>query len=259
MTLTVHNLHVHIHSQPVVHDVSFEVESGTRFGLIGESGSGKSLTALSLLGLLPGEAAARGTVHLEGRPLLPLPEAELARRRGKEISMVFQDPRTSLNPVRRIGDQMTETLRIHERLSRRAARARAVELAQQVQLPEPTTIIDRYPHQLSGGQRQRVGIASAVAARPRLLIADEPTTALDATVQAEILQLFLDLVESSGTSLLFITHDLGVLAQVVTHAAVMSGGRIVERGPVQDLLNRAQHPVTRHLVSAARASQWSGG
>ena len=255
--LDVADLSVSIAGREVVQSLSFALARGERLGIIGESGSGKSLSALALLGLLPEGAQASGRVDLEGRPLLGLPERALARIRGREVGMVFQDPRTALNPVRRIGDQMSEALRIHERLSRRAARAEACELAALVGLPEPALIIDRYPHQLSGGQRQRVGIAAALACRPKVLIADEPTTALDVTIQADILRLFAELVSDIGTALIFITHDLGVLAQISSSALVMAQGRVVERGLVRDLLARPVHPVTAGLVRAARATSWS--
>lgn len=255
--LEVSDLSVRIAGREVVQSVGFTLARGERFGIIGESGSGKSMLALALLGLLPEGGEASGSVRLDGVSLLGLPERALARIRGRELGIVFQDPRTALNPVRRIGDQMSEPLRLHGRLSRRAARVRASELAAQVRLPDPGRIIDRYPHQLSGGQRQRVGIAIALACHPKVLIADEPTTALDVTVQSDILDLFAELVSGSGTSLIFITHDLGVLARISTSAMVMARGQVVERGLVRNLLSSPAHPVTAGLVRAARDTGFS--
>lgn len=257
MSLDVTGLTISISGRAVVDDVSFTVPDGSRFGIIGESGSGKSLTALAVLGLLPDEATASGSIRLDGRELLGLGERDLARIRGAEIGMVFQEPRTALNPIRTIGRQIAEPLRIHERLSRNEARRRTVDIARLVALQDPESILTRYPHQLSGGQRQRVGIAIALAARPRVLIADEPTTALDVTIQAEILALFDRLVESLGSSLIFITHDLAVLQSVVDDAMVLNEGRVVETAPIARLLSAPASPVSRRLVDAARATSWT--
>lgn len=257
MSLDVTGLTISISGRAVVDDVSFMVPDGSRFGIIGESGSGKSLTALAVLGLLPDEATASGSIRLDGRELLGLGERDLARIRGAEIGMVFQEPRTALNPIRTIGRQIAEPLRIHERLSRNEARRRTVDIARLVALQDPESILTRYPHQLSGGQRQRVGIAIALAARPRVLIADEPTTALDVTIQAEILALFDRLVESLGSSLIFITHDLAVLQSVVDGAMVLNEGRVVETAPIARLLSAPASPVSRRLVDAARATSWT--
>ena len=221
MSLVVRGLVVEIDGRRVVDGVSFDVPDGARVGLIGESGSGKSLTALAILGLLPDGAIASGSVRWDDRELIGLPDRALAALRGDEIGIVFQEPRTALNPVRTVGRQIGESVRIHEGASRREASTRAVAEAARVRLPEPEQIVKRYPHQLSGGQRQRVAIAMALACRPRLLIADEPTTALDVTIQAEILDLLNGLVERDGMSLVFITHDLAVLSQVATHAVVV--------------------------------------
>ena len=256
MSLEVRDLRVEIDGRRVVHDVSFDVPDGGRLGLIGESGSGKSLTALAVLGLLPDGAAASGSVRWNGRELLGLADRELARVRGDDIGIVFQEPRTALNPIRTIGRQIGESVRIHERVSRREAWRRATAEADRVALPDPARIVSRYPHQLSGGQRQRAAIAMALACRPRLLIADEPTTALDVTIQAEILQLMRSLVDEAGMSLVFITHDLAVLAQVATHAVVLERGSVVEQGPVADLLRAPSSPVTRALVRDATATLW---
>lgn len=256
MTLEVTDLVVRIDGRPVVDGISFEVPDGSRLGLIGESGSGKSLTALAVLGLLPEGAVASGSIRWNGTELIGLPDRELARLRGDEIGIVFQEPRTALNPIRTIGRQIAESIRIHEGIVRREARERAIQEAARVRLPDPASIVDRYPHQLSGGQRQRVAIAIALACRPRLLIADEPTTALDVTIQAEILSLLLNLVEEQGMSLMFITHDLAVLAQVATRGVVLEDGRVVEAAPVSTLLTAPASPITQGLLRDATATLW---
>lgn len=257
MTLSVHGLTITIGGRTVVDDVSFSVEDGGRLGIIGESGSGKSMSALALLGLLPDGATASGSIRFNGRELLGLPDRELARVRGSQIGMVFQEPRTALNPIRTVGRQIMEPVRIHERLGRVDCRARARELAKIVALNDPQTLLARYPHQLSGGQRQRVGIAIALAARPQLLIADEPTTALDVTIQAEILELFERVVTSLGTSLVFITHDLAVLQSIVSDAIVLDHGHVAETASVAQILSAPRSVVTRRLVDAARATSWT--
>ncbi|WP_311257646.1 ABC transporter ATP-binding protein [Microbacterium sp. WCS2018Hpa-9] len=256
MSLEVTDLVVRIDGRPVVDGISFEVPDGSRLGLIGESGSGKSLTALAVLGLLPEGAVASGSIRWNGAELIGLPDRELARLRGDEIGIVFQEPRTALNPIRTIGRQIAESIRIHEGIGRRQARERAIQEAARVRLPDPSSIVDRYPHQLSGGQRQRVAIAIALACRPRLLIADEPTTALDVTIQAEILSLLLSLVEEQGMSLMFITHDLAVLAQVATQGVVLEDGRVVEAAPVSTLLTAPASPITQGLLRDAAATLW---
>jgi peptide/nickel transport system ATP-binding protein len=256
VSLEVDGLVVEIDGRRVVDGISFEVPDGARLGLIGESGSGKSLTALAILGLLPEGAVARGSVRWRGTELIGMPDRDLARLRGDEIGIVFQEPRTALNPIRTVGRQIAESVRIHEGLDRRAARRRAIEEAARVRLPDPSSIVDRYPHQLSGGQRQRVAIAMALACRPQLLIADEPTTALDVTIQAEVLSLLLSLVEENGMSLVFITHDLAVLAQVATHGVVLEDGRVVEAAPVSTLLRSPSSPVTQGLLHDATATLW---
>jgi len=259
MSLQVQDLVVEIGGRRVVDGISFDVPDGARVGLIGESGSGKSLTALALLGLLPDGATASGSIRWNGRELIGLADRELAQLRGDEIGIVFQEPRTALNPIRTVGRQIAESIRIHEGLGRRAALERAVAEAERVRLPEPAQIVRRYPHQLSGGQRQRVAIAMALACRPRLLIADEPTTALDVTIQAEILDLLGSLVTGDGMSLVFITHDLAVLSQVATDAVVLEDGRIVEQGPLSRLLTAPESPVTQGLLRDATATLWRPG
>lgn len=256
MSLIVRDLAIEIGGRALVDGVSFEVADGERVGIIGESGSGKSLTALAVLGLLPDGAVASGSVTWYGRELIGMPDRELARIRGDEIGIVFQEPRTALNPIRTVGRQIAESIRIHEKVSRADARARAVDLARQMALPDPETIVTRYPHQLSGGQRQRVAIAIALACRPRLLIADEPTTALDVTIQAEVLDLLQRLVDERGMSLAFITHDLAVLSQVVSRGVVLEHGRVVEAGSVGDLLTHPSSPVTQGLLRDATATLW---
>ncbi|GAA4061136.1 hypothetical protein GCM10023065_09100 [Microbacterium laevaniformans] len=259
MSLLVRNLSIEIDGRRVVDDISFDVPDGARVGLIGESGSGKSLTALAILGLLPDAATATGSIRWNERELIGLPDRELARLRGDEIGIVFQEPRTALNPIRTVGRQIAESVRIHEGLGRRDAAARAIAEAERVRLPEPVQIVRRYPHQLSGGQRQRVAIAMALACRPRLLIADEPTTALDVTIQAEVLELLAGLVARDGMSLVFITHDLAVLSQIATHAVVLEDGRVVEHGPLSRLLTAPASPVTQGLLRDATATLWRPG
>lgn len=256
MSLVVKDLTIEIDGRRVVDRISFDAPNGARLGLIGESGSGKSLTALAVLGLLPDGATASGSIRWNGTEVIGMPDRELARLRGDEIGIVFQEPRTALNPIRTVGRQIAESIRIHEGIGRREARERAIAEAERVRLPDPESIVDRYPHQLSGGQRQRVAIAMALACRPRLLIADEPTTALDVTIQAEILALLLQLVQDEGMSLVFITHDLAVLAQVATEGVVLEHGRVVEAAPVSHLLSAPTSPVTQGLLRDATATLW---
>jgi peptide/nickel transport system ATP-binding protein len=236
---------------PILRDVSLTVGRGEVVGLVGESGSGKSLTALSVLGLLPDGARLRGQVLLDGRDLTALPERALCALRGAEIGLISQEPMTALNPVMSIGDQVAETLIVHRRASRRQARALAAERLARVGLPPDRVPPSRYPHELSGGQRQRVAIAAAIALRPRLLIADEPTTALDVTTQAQILALLKGLVDEEGMSLLLITHDLAVVAGMADRVAVMQAGRIVESGPTDEVFRTLGHPYTRQLFAAS--------
>jgi peptide/nickel transport system ATP-binding protein len=233
-----------------VDDVSFDVAEGGALALVGESGCGKSVTSLSLLRLVqpPGRIAA-GRVIFEGRDLISLSEKEMRAVRGARIAMIFQEPMSSLNPVYTVGDQIVEAVLVHQRArTRRAARDRAVELLGLVGIPSPAERADTYPHQLSGGMRQRVMIAMALACEPRLLIADEPTTALDVTIQAQIMDLLRDLRARLGMAVLLITHDLGLVADFVDEVAVMYAGRIVERAPVKDLFADPRHPYTRGLL-----------
>jgi oligopeptide/dipeptide ABC transporter ATP-binding protein len=234
-----------------VDDVSFEIRRGETLGLVGESGSGKSVTALSIMRLVqrPGRIAG-GRLRYKQRDLLTLPESAMREVRGAEIALIFQEPMTALNPVFTIGDQISETLRVHGRGTRREARAKAVELLGAVRIPDPAARAGDYPHQLSGGMRQRVLIAMAIACNPSLVIADEPTTALDVTIQAQILDLLREMKTAFDLSLLLITHDLGVIAETADRVAVMYAGRIVEHGPVRAIFREPQHPYTRALLAS---------
>jgi oligopeptide/dipeptide ABC transporter ATP-binding protein len=236
---------------PAVDDVSFSIARGETLGLVGESGSGKSLTALSILRLVPPPGRiTRGRVRFEGEELTRLPEREMRKVRGARIALVFQEPMSALNPVLTIGHQIAETLVVHGRAGWNAARRRAVELLAEVSVPDPERRAREYPHQLSGGLRQRALIAMALACRPALLIADEPTTALDVTIQAQILDLLRSLKAQLDLSLLLVTHDLGVVAQTADRVAVMYAGRLVEEGPVRDLFRDPRHPYTRGLLAS---------
>ena len=236
---------------PAVDAVSFEIRAGETLGLVGESGSGKSVPALSILRLVqpPGRIAG-GAIRFKGRDLLGLSEREMQAVRGADIALIFQEPMTALNPVFTIGDQIAETLAVHGRATGRGATARAVELLRAVRIPDAAARVNDYPHQLSGGMRQRVLIAMAIACQPSLVIADEPTTALDATIQAEILDLLREMKQTLDLSLLLITHDLGVIAETADRVAVMYAGRIVETGPVRAILRNPQHPYTRGLLAS---------
>jgi len=231
-------------------DVAFTLDRGDTVGLIGESGCGKSITALALMGLLPEGAQVVGSIRLDGQELTALDEAGWCDLRGRRIGMVFQEPMTALNPLHPIGRQVAEPLRVHRGLSAAAARAAALRLLDRVQLPQAARRLDAYPHQLSGGQRQRVVIAIALACGPDLLLADEPTTALDVTIQREVLDLIAELVAEDGMALLLISHDLGVMARSVQRMLVMYGGTVVEDGPTADVFARLAHPYTRALFAA---------
>jgi peptide/nickel transport system ATP-binding protein len=230
--------------------VSFAMQRGDTVGLIGESGCGKSITALALMGLLPEGARVGGSIRFDGQELTALDEAALCRLRGARIGMVFQEPMTALNPLHTVGRQIAESLRLHRGASHAAARAEALRLLERVQLPLAAQRLDAYPHQLSGGQRQRVVIAIALACGPDLLIADEPTTALDVTIQREVLGLIAELVREDGMGLLLISHDLGVMADTVQRLLVMYGGTVVESGPTAAVFARLAHPYTRGLFAA---------
>jgi peptide/nickel transport system ATP-binding protein len=230
--------------------VSLALDRGATLGLVGESGCGKSLTALALMGLLPDGAEVGGSIRFEGRELTALDDAALGALRGDRIGMVFQEPMTALNPVHRIGRQIAESLRLHRRMGAAAARAEALRLLERVHLPRARERLDAYPHELSGGQRQRVVIAIALACGPDLLVADEPTTALDATIQREVLDLLDELRRDSGMALLLISHNLDVMAARVERIAVMYGGQIVESGPTREVFERRAHPYTQGLFAA---------
>ena len=232
-------------------DTELRLARGQTLGVVGESGSGKSVTALSLMRLLPPETARIEAGHIAflGRDMVSIPQADMRYIRGKDIGMIFQEPMTSLNPVFTVGDQVMEPIMIHEGLSREDARARVMQLFREVDIPDPERRIDSYPHEMSGGQKQRVMIAMALACNPKLLIADEPTTALDVTIQAQILDLMRKLRDERGMSILFITHDLGVIAEISDHVAVMFQGHLVEYGDVLDIFSNPQHPYTRSLLA----------
>jgi peptide/nickel transport system ATP-binding protein len=233
-----------------VDGVSLTLARGATLGLVGESGCGKSVTALAVMGLLPKSAAVSGNVRFDGMELSALPDRALRDLRGDRLGMVFQEPMTSLNPSYTIGEQISETLIRHRGLSHRAARERAVALLDRVRIPSPAQRFDDYPHHLSGGMRQRAMIAIALACDPQLLIADEPTTALDVTIQAQILDLLRELQVATGTAIILITHDLGVVAEVCDEVAVMYAGQIVERAPVERLFARPEHPYTVGLMGS---------
>jgi peptide/nickel transport system ATP-binding protein len=234
----------------VLRGVSFALDRGDTLGLIGESGCGKSITALALMGLLPEGARVTGSMRFDATELTTLDEAAWCRLRGRRFAMVFQEPMSALNPLHTVGRQIAEPLRLHKGLSAAAARAEALRLLERVQLPEPKRRLDAYPHQLSGGQRQRVVIAIALACGPDLLIADEPTTALDVTIQKEVLALIDQLVADSGMALLLISHDLGLMAHSVRRLMVMYAGTVVEGGPTDAVFARRAHPYTRGLYAA---------
>ena len=249
--LGVEGLSVSIHGLPILRDVSLGVGPGEVLGVIGESGSGKSLTALSVMRLLPQGSEATGRIGFDGADLLTQSEAEMCRIRGREIGMIFQEPMTALNPLQTIGAQVAETVRVHGQASRAEAREIAQATLERVGLPAALFPLTRYPHELSGGQRQRVGIAMAIALRPKLLIADEPTTALDVTTQARIIALLRQLVDEDGMALMLITHDLAVAADVADRLAIMNRGRVVEAGATGEVLREMRHPYTRALFAAS--------
>ena len=249
--LAVRNLSIAAGAQTLVEQVDLDLAEGEVLGLVGESGSGKTITCRALMRLLPpGELRiASGSIQLKGRDLAQTGEAEMRKVRGVEIGMIFQNPSSHLDPVMRIGDQIAESVRYHEGAGLKDARGRAVELLRQVGIPDPARRIDAYPHEFSGGMRQRAMIAVALACRPKILIADEPTTALDVTVQAQVLRLLLDLRDRLGLAILLVTHNLGVVAQTCDSLAVMYAGRVMERGPKHDVLRAPAHPYTEALLA----------
>ena len=249
--LRIENLHMAIHGFPVLKGVSLAVGVGEVLGVIGESGSGKSMTAFSVMQLLPEGAVCTGRILLDGRDVLDEDEAALCRMRGRDVGMVFQEPMTALNPLKNIGAQVAETVQIHARVGKAEAWARAREALARAELPEERFPMSRFPHELSGGQRQRVVIAMAIALRPKLLIADEPTTALDVTTQAQILALLARLAREDGMGLLLITHDLAVVAGMADRIAIMKNGEVVEEGPVSLLQAGLQHPYSQALLAAS--------
>jgi oligopeptide/dipeptide ABC transporter ATP-binding protein len=254
--LEVRNLHTHFSTREgvvrAVDGVDFDVDRGKTLGIVGESGCGKSVTALSIMGLIPKPPAkiVEGSITFEGRDLTQLSERELENVRGHEIAMIFQDPMTSLNPTLKIGTQLTEVLRRHLGMSKDQARKRAVELLEEVHIPNADRRLDDYPHRYSGGMRQRVMIAMAIACNPKLLIADEPTTALDVTVQARILDLLEELRLRHDMAMILITHDMGVVAEAADEVSVMYAGQIVERAAILDLFDKPEHPYTEALLGA---------
>jgi peptide/nickel transport system ATP-binding protein len=249
--LRIDNLNISFGVTPAVRGLSLAIAAGESLGLVGESGSGKSVTALAILGLLGDAATVEGRIEFDGRDVLALPREALRRLRGRAIAMIFQEPMTALNPVMPIGEQISEAVRAHQRdLSRRAVRDAVLDAMHAVALPNPTERYGDYPHQFSGGQRQRIMIAMALINRPRLLIADEPTTALDVTVQAQVLELLKDFERQRGLAMLFISHDLAVVGQMADRVAVMRAGRVVEEGPSEKLLTAPEHPYTKSLLAA---------
>jgi len=236
-----------------VDGVSFDIYAGETLGIVGESGCGKTVTSLSILGLLPQPPAkieAGSSIRFDGKELIGCPEREMRALRGNEISMIFQEPMSSLNPVYSVGNQISEALRLHRRMNRKSARAETIRLLGEVGIGEPERRVDEYPHQLSGGMRQRVMIAMALSCEPKLLIADEPTTALDVTIQAQILELLASLRRRHGMAVLLITHDLGVVAEVCDRVVVMYAGQVVETGTVYEIFADPQHPYTRGLLDS---------
>jgi len=250
--LEVRDLHAHFLTPQgearAVDGVSFSVDAGRTLGIVGESGCGKTMTALSILRLTPPSARVSGEIIFDGRPVLTLTESEMRRIRGNAIAMIFQEPMSSLNPVFTVGNQIAEAVRLHQGLNRHAAREKAIEMLKLVEISEPERRVDEYPHQMSGGMRQRVMIAMALSCHPRLLIADEPTTALDVTIQAQILDLLAGLQQRFGLALILVTHDLGIVAERADEVAIMYAGRIVERAPVERIFARPLHPYTRGLL-----------
>jgi ABC-type dipeptide/oligopeptide/nickel transport system ATPase component len=252
--LEVRDLVVTFGTKRVVDGVSFDLEAGSRLGIIGESGSGKTLTTLAIMGLLPDTATVSGSIQFEGDELLSRNDAHMSSLRGNRMGMVFQEPLTSLNPLMRVGKQIAMPLKIHRNMAIKDGLKVALQLCETVGLPDPDRIIRSYPHQLSGGQRQRIGLAIALACDPVLLIADEPTTALDVTVQKEVLKLMNELVSSRGSSLIFVSHDLPVIATMTESVLVMNTGKVVEHANVRDLFAHPRHDYSKKLIATAKHS-----
>lgn len=254
--LEVKNLRTHFFTEdgvvPAVDGVDFELKPGETLGIVGESGCGKSVTSISVLGLVPNPPGKiiDGEILFEGRDLVKLPESEMQKIRGNDIAMIFQEPMTSLNPVFTIGRQITEAIMLHQKVDKKGARERCIEMLKLVGIPRAEEALDEYPHQFSGGMRQRAMIAMALSCNPKLLIADEPTTALDVTIQAQIIELMRDLKEKLNTAIMLITHDLGVVAEMADHVIVMYAGRVVEEADVIDLFKDPKHPYTVGLMKS---------
>lgn len=252
--LTVENIKISLveSGNVLVEGISFNIEKGDRLGLIGESGSGKSITALAVLGLLPGSMEVTGSISLAGTDVINSHERELVKIRGSKAAIIFQEPLSALDPLMRVGRQIAGPLKLHQGLVGEASKKAIYALMERVQLSDPGRITASFPHELSGGQRQRIAIAMALACTPEILIADEPTTALDVTVQGEVLSLLDELVKEEGMSLMFITHDLPVIARVVNQLMVLQDGHVVEEGSTKQIVESPQHPYTKKLIEAAR-------
>jgi peptide/nickel transport system ATP-binding protein len=253
--LEVEDLKISVHSDgkqiTLINGVSFQVHKGETVGIVGESGCGKSITSLSIMGLLPPNAkVSNGSIHLNARNLVELPKKAVRKVRGKEVAMIFQEPMTSLNPVYTVGFQLIEMIRTHMDMSKAEARSHAINMLELVGIPRANEIVDEYPHQLSGGMRQRVMIAMAISCNPELLIADEPTTALDVTIQAQILDLMRDLQKRREMSIMMITHDLGVVAEMCDRVVVMYAGQVVEQAEIEELFENPKHPYTKGLLAS---------
>ena len=253
--IDVQNLQTYFHTDrgvvKAVDDISFQIEPGHTLGVVGESGSGKSVTSLTIMRLLAASAQVEnGSISFLGQDLVSLPETDMRKIRGGEISMIFQEPMSSLNPVHKVGKQVMEAIIQHQKVSKKEAREKTIELFNEVGIPEPESRVEYYPHQMSGGQKQRVMIAMALSCNPSLLIADEPTTALDVTIQKQILDLIRELRDERQMAVLFITHDLGVIAEIADDVIVMYHGKVMEQGNLDDIFNKAEHPYIKELLKA---------
>lgn len=248
--LEVRDLEVSFGPVRILRGVSFDLEAGQTLGVVGESGCGKSMTGFAIMGMLQRPGKLKGSIKIDGREIANLPEKEMRKVRGEQIALVMQDPFTSLNPMMRVGDQIGEALRLHQDMGKREAWAKAIEMLEKVGVPAPESSARKFPHQMSGGQRQRVVIGMAFACKPKVLIADEPTTALDVTLQAQILRLIRELQETEGTAVMLISHDIGAIGAISSRVAVFYAGRIVEKGPAEIVLRRPAMPYTRALLNA---------